>query len=117
MLVEGELDSHPSIKPGMYADVLVSVERLQDVPVVPAQAMIERIDASGSHHVGVFVVRNDTVQFVPVQIRGRNDERVAIAGQLEPGELVLVGGHRELSDGATVAASLVDGPRSSRTGS
>ena len=106
LLVEARLDETgqlpAALKPGMYAQVHVVVERLAGATIVPAAAVVERISADGARRTGVYVLREDRAHFVDVELRGRSGERAAVEGALSVRDLVLVRGHRELSDATAV---------------
>ena len=104
--VEGIVPEPDGIRPGMYADIEVEIASLHDALVVPDAAVLDRIEADGSHEVGVFAAHDGHARWVPVRVLAREGSRVAVAPTpetaLTDGDAVLVRGHRELSDGATV---------------
>src|SRR5690606_7306222 len=51
--VEGIVPEPDGIRPGMYADIEVEIASLHDALVVPDAAVLDRIEADGSHEVGV----------------------------------------------------------------
>ncbi len=120
LLVEARLGPDQAelgaLKPGMYAQVRVAVEAIDEALLVPAGAVLERIASDGRRRTGVFVVREDRAVFVDVQLRGRAGEVAAIEAPIELGEAVLVRGHRELADGALVRVDAQARPASGASG-
>ncbi len=102
LTVEGVITTPGSLRPGMYVDVVVELGELEGALIVPEEAVIERIDGDGSSHVGVFVVDDSTARWVDAEVRGRDDGFAAIEAELGDDARVLVSGHRELADGATI---------------
>ena len=72
--------------------------------LIPADAIIE--DESGRW---VYVVRDGRVHRTEVKVAANNYVRAEIVDGLTDGELVVVGGKEELSDGARVRAVEGDG--------
>jgi RND family efflux transporter MFP subunit len=92
------------LRPGMYADVRLEANRLQNRTIVPSRAVIER-----DGRPLVFVVRNKQAEWVYIQpgmTNGSETEVLAdsVTGQipLAPGDTVLVEGHLTLTHGAPV---------------
>ncbi len=100
--VEGVLDETISdLRPGMYAEVSVSLGTLEDALAVPGSALVERLGDDGATRTGVFVVTDTSARFVPVSVRGRAGEVVAVEG-LGAGMQVVTLGQAQLRDGAPV---------------
>ncbi len=111
-LAEGDLDTdEAALHPGMYADVEVVVDRFADAVLIPAAAIVERLDA-GEVVRGVFTVPGETAEgqadWRPVAVLGRQDGTAAVRGEVEAGDRVLTLGHEELADGSAVR--VVEGP-------
>lgn len=97
------------ILPGFYANVTLDARRLPDRVMVPREAILERDSRT---LVFLFEGENDTGQAMwqYVSTGRENDYYVEIiedpedtsTRMLEPGEIVLVGGHRMLTHGASV---------------
>lgn len=97
------------ILPGFYANVTLDARRLPDRVIVPREAILER---DGRTLVFLFEGENDAGQAMWQYVAtGReNDYYVEIVEDpedtstrmLEPGEMVLIGGHRMLTHGASV---------------
>jgi RND family efflux transporter MFP subunit len=92
------------LRPGMYADVRLEANRLQNRILVPSRAVIER-----DGRPLVFVVRNAQAQWVYIQpgmSNGSETEVLAdsVTGQIPvaAGDTVLVEGHLTLTHGAPV---------------
>ena len=115
LLVEGVVEQHGALRPGMYADVVLQVQELEHVWTAPEAALVERVDAGGRQSMGVFVVEgpeDETVaRWVHVRVLGRDGGRIALDPiDVEPsaGDHVLVRGHRELTDGTPVRLVATD---------
>jgi membrane fusion protein, multidrug efflux system len=110
--VEGTVDEPPtSWLAGMYAEVVTARRELRDELLVPSRALVSRLTHTGEIEYGVFVPREGAAHWVPVQVLGREHDKAAVAGALEPGDRVLVGGHTDLTDGARIN---IAGERSER---
>lgn len=111
VVVEGVLsEAERRLRPGMFARVRVERQVLEAALVVPGAAVLHRTDAEGAQASGVLVVDDDVARWIPVDVLGRTSRKVAIAGDLEEGQQVLVLGHESLRDGAPVRVqSEVDG--------
>ncbi|MEE2776701.1 MAG: efflux RND transporter periplasmic adaptor subunit [Acidobacteriota bacterium] len=95
-------ESDALLRPGMYAEVVVRVQSIEDTLVVPGSAILERVAMDGTRHEGVFVVRDDTAAWVPVVVEGRSGNLAAIEAPIESGDLVLTLGHTELENGGRI---------------
>jgi RND family efflux transporter MFP subunit len=104
--LEALVESPPaSWLPGMYAQVIVDRRVIQNAMVVPANAVLSRLQADGAIATGVLVAQGDVARWVPVKVAAREDDRAAIeaaAGALGPGSRVLVAGHVDLTDGSPI---------------
>jgi RND family efflux transporter MFP subunit len=105
--VEALIESPPpGWLPGMYADAVVDLRTIKDATIVPATAVLSRLQADGTVAVGVLVAGDGGVaRWIPVREVAREGERVAVEGQLPVGAKVLVAGHVDLSDGSQIVVS------------
>lgn len=104
--VEGVVEDAPWLRPGMSARVRVEREVVAGALVVPGAAVVDR--TVGAEVVqGAFTAEGTTARWVPLEVRGRSGDRVAVAGALEPGQPVLVLGHERLEDGAAIQVQQV----------
>lgn len=81
------------LRPGMFAEVTLVVERHEDVPVVPRRAITER----GGRNVA-FVLRGQRVVLAEVVLGLGDDEVVEVRSGVSPGDRVVVRGLETLSD-------------------
>lgn len=111
LLIEGEVEPHAALRPGMYADVRLDLRALEGVLLIPDAALLERVDAGGRASTGVFRVERDeqdgaVARWVDVRVLGREGTRVAVepvvADALSEAHEVLIRGHRELGEGAAI---------------
>ncbi len=106
VIVEGVVSAPPETwLAGMYASAFVVHHTIEGGPVVPEAALLSRVDDVGKTVVGVFVSAEKTARWVPVEVVARARGRVAIKGDVEVGAEVLIEGHQDLSDGATIRAT------------
>lgn len=106
VIVEGVVNKPPETwVAGMYASAFVVQHAVEGGPVVPEAALLSRIDDAGKTVVGVFVNAETKARWVPVEVLARARGRVAIKGDVKVGAEVLVEGHQDLSDGATIRAT------------
>ncbi len=103
--VEGVMgESTLSLRPGMYAQVRVAGGTIEGT-IVPGAAVLKRVNTRGIEAQGVFIVAEDAARWIPVDLLGRQDDRVAVKGKLSAGDLVLVFGHQDLANGARVTVA------------
>jgi membrane fusion protein (multidrug efflux system) len=85
------------LQPGMVARVLVKAETLRDVLLAPLDAIV---DFDGQFF--VFVVEGEVVSRRPVEIVRRLGARAVVAGPLKAGDLLVVTGNANLTEGTSV---------------
>jgi RND family efflux transporter MFP subunit len=103
--LEALIEAPPeSLLPGMYAQVIVERRVIQGATVVPASAVLSRLQPDGKIIAGVLVAGGEVARWVPATVVAREDDRVAIevAPPLAPGARVLVAGHVDLTDGSRI---------------
>ena len=81
------------LRPGMFVEVTLIVERRENVPVVPRRAITER----GGRSVA-FVLRGQRVARVDVTLGLGDDDRIEIRNGLAAGDRVVVRGLETLTD-------------------
>lgn len=109
--VEAEIQAPPpSWLPGMYAEAIVDLRTLEGATIVPAVAVLSRLQADGKVAVGVLVAGKGVARWVPVREVAREADRVAVEGALQPGDEVLVAGHVDLGDGNKIVVTGGDKP-------
>lgn len=93
-----------TIRPGMYADILLEANRLADRTIVPARAVVER-----DGRPLVFRVRDGIAEWVYIRVGQSNGRETevrpdSISGiiPLEAGDIVLIDGHLTLTHQAPV---------------
>lgn len=106
LLVEGLLDREEEIlKAGMYATVRLVRQHLEDVRLVPAEAVLDR----GAAGRGIFVAVDGLARWTRVKVLGESAGTAAIEGDdLAEGALALIFGHDDLGDGTPIL--VVDPP-------
>jgi RND family efflux transporter MFP subunit len=99
--IEGVVDAETqSLRPGMYATVLLRLGLLEKANVIPGSALVER-DVEGARQSGVFLLVDRHAKWKPVSVLGRAGDRTAVS-DLSAGTTVLSFGHEALRDGALV---------------
>lgn len=102
-----EIDYHNPqhvLRPGMYAVVTLEIEKLKNVLVIPANALV--LEGSKT---SVWVVRDGTSHRLQVEAGLDNGAQVEIRSGLRGGEQVVVSGTGGLSEGTPVQASASSG--------
>jgi len=84
------------LKSGMFARVQIELGRADQVPTVPADAVIQRLDT-----IGVFVVEEGSARFVEIRPGIEADGWTQVE-ELKAGQTVVTLGHHLLSDGTPV---------------
>lgn len=107
-----EVEGGGRLRPGMYANIYLEMERRDDVLVVPRDALA--LDSLGDT---VFVAADGVAQRRSLELGLRNDVQLEVLVGLEEGERVVVVGQDGLSDGTPiesfedpVAPAAVPGP-------
>jgi RND family efflux transporter MFP subunit len=95
----------PGWLPGMYAEAVVDLRVIKDAMIVPATAVLSRLQADGKVSVGVLVAGDGVARWIPVQEVAREGDRIAVDGELPVGAKVLVAGHVDLNDGSPIIVS------------
>lgn len=96
----------PGWLPGMYAEAVVDLRTLERATIVPATAVLSRLQPDGKVAVGVLIeAEGGVARWVPVRELAREDDRAAVEGQLAPGAKVLIAGHIDLGDGSPIVVT------------
>lgn len=88
------------LKVGMTASAEITTRQVRSDLVVPSRALLRRGEADV-----VFVVVDDRVEAVEVEILGLGEERAAVRGDLEPDDVVVVSGYEDLVAGDEVTVA------------
>ncbi len=83
--------------PGMYAEVTLTTERHENVPLVPKPALVH-----DEEQTFVFVAEGDRAKRVLIQPGLADDDFVEILGGLEVGARIIVAGQTGLKDGGLI---------------
>ncbi|PRP92660.1 Multidrug resistance protein MdtA precursor [Enhygromyxa salina] len=83
--------------PGMYAEVTLTTEVHEDVPIVPKPALIHEEEQTF-----VFVAEGDRAKKTLIETGLADDDFVEVTGGLEPGARIIVAGQAGLKDGALI---------------
>jgi membrane fusion protein (multidrug efflux system) len=112
VLVEGRVLDNPGVlRPGMYAEARVELERVADALLLPGAAVSRRVLPGGREETGVFTVGADSVaRWRAVEVLAAQGNQVAVAGDLQAADTVLTLGHEELADGSLVQVMRGAGP-------
>ena len=98
-----ELETDPAttmLRAGMQAEVILNYADVEGL-IVPLSAIVDPVGGNPK----VFTVADNRAWQTPVRIMAIAREEVAlelIPGEIDPGDLVVVAGHRSLSDGQRV---------------
>lgn len=94
--------------PGMYAEAVVARRTLAGALLVPAVAVLQRLQPSGEVKTGLFVEQSGVATWTEVVVAARDGNTAAIEGAVGEGAVVLVGGHVDLTDGSKVLVAGTD---------
>ena len=92
-------DKEHKLRAGMFADVSILLEEKVGVVLIPKSALTEVAGQSGVY---ALAADEKSVSFRPVSVGLSDDDRVEITSGLAPGELIVMAGLSNLSDGARV---------------
>lgn len=82
---------------GVIAAIELEQTRIKDALIVPTEAVIEESDGAF-----VYVVKDDVVKQVNIDILDMRSDETAIEGELEEGDHVVVNGQLTVTDGSNV---------------
>jgi RND family efflux transporter MFP subunit len=104
MLAEAELDGAPPAGglPGMFAEVELTQSVVEDALLVPAAAVVTRVDDQGNEVRGVFVLDGERAAWRPLSVLGQAGDKIAVTGLVAAAQPVITAGHAELKDGVAV---------------
>ena len=91
------IDVDRQLRSGMFANLSVLVDEKQNTLLVPVDAVTE-VDGQSA----VYVVKDNIAELRPVEVGLSNDGQVEILSGVEEGELVVIAGQGNLTDGAKV---------------
>jgi membrane fusion protein (multidrug efflux system) len=86
-----------TLRPGMFADVTVTLGTIDDATVVPAFAVVPTLEGQR-----LFVVENGTAQPRNVSVGVRTDSTVQVTDGLALGDTVITSGIQDLRAGLPV---------------
>jgi RND family efflux transporter MFP subunit len=96
--VEVEVQNSRSLlRPGMFVETAIIIERRADVPVAPRDAIAQRAGRSV-----VFVIDGQRAVQRPVSLGLGDDTRVEVRDGVKAGERIVVRGLETLTDGTRV---------------
>lgn len=98
-------NGHRRLKPGMFANVQVSIGEFPDAIVIPEEAVVPR---GGDNF--VFVVEDNKASFRPIQTGLRHMGKVQIIEGLTSGQQVIIAGLQKITDGSPVQVNVVHHP-------
>lgn len=91
------LEPPRGVRVGMTASVEISTKTQNSERVVPSRALLRENDKTV-----VYVVRDGTIEIVPVKVQTLGEETAAIAGGVTADDQVVVAGYEDLADGDRV---------------
>lgn len=83
--------------PGMYAEVTMTTEVRENVPLVPKPALVREDELTF-----VFVAEGDRAKKVRIELGLADDDFVEITSGIEPGARIIVAGQSGLKDGGLI---------------
>jgi RND family efflux transporter MFP subunit len=97
-----------SISPGMYANTMLELSERQNVVTIPIEALV----LTGGQNTVYALDNSNRVQIRNVNIGLEGQKLVEIAGGLERGDRVIVGGQENYRQGEEISPLLTDEPAS-----
>jgi RND family efflux transporter MFP subunit len=97
-----------SISPGMYANTQMQLAHVENVVTVPVEALVR----SGNQDTVYLLDAGNRIRLRPVRVGLRGSKLVEIAGGLEPGDRVVLGGQENYAEGQHVSPILTQEPAS-----
>jgi RND family efflux transporter MFP subunit len=94
------------IKPGMFGRVRMITGRRRDVLVVPREAIVKDEGAAF-----VFLADGETAVRRPVELGAEETDVIEVRSGIRPGDKVIVQGHQQLRDGASIRIAGAGGRR------
>lgn len=97
--IKAEVDNADRLlRPGLFARVSLGVARRENVLMVPAEALLQRVGGVSVYR----VVEGDRVERVPVETGASEGGFVEVRGGIRAGDVVVRRGHGGLADGMVV---------------
>lgn len=91
-----------TLRPGVFTEVLVATNKIDDALLVPTQAIVPEINEQT-----VFLYRNGKAERKTVQLGGRTDELVHVSAGIEPGDTIITTGLLRIRTGMDVTLQSV----------
>ncbi len=91
-----------ALRPGMFADLVVTTGRRTGVILIPARGVIRRINERGKVDFLVYLARQGRAQRKKVEIGRRQGGNIEIVRGIAPGDPVIVLGNHKLRDKSRV---------------
>lgn len=99
MMVEFDVPNRSGeLKPGMYVDVAIPIQRRAGTFNIPSSALLNSTQGTF-----VIVVRDGKAAWIPVITGNLSDESVEVFGDLQPGMKIVKKASEEIRDGEAVA--------------
>ena len=96
--VEAKVDGIPEVMPGMFARLTLKLKQADDAVVVPLAALVTTPDGDKA----VFVVKDGKALRKKVKTGIEASDRIQLLEGINPGDKVIVSGHKDLKDGMDV---------------
>ncbi|GAG08083.1 unnamed protein product, partial [marine sediment metagenome] len=90
------------LKPGMFARLRLTLEQKEKVPIVLRAVLLRESAATGRFATYVFVANKGKARRRTVTLGLSQQDRYEVKRGLNPGDLVIVSGQRQVKDGAEV---------------
>jgi multidrug efflux pump subunit AcrA (membrane-fusion protein) len=97
-MVEAHIAGIPEVMPGMFTRVTLKLEQVDDALVLPLGALLTNTAGEKT----VFVAMEGKAHGRIVKTGIEDSDRIQILAGIEPGDKVIVSGHRDMKDGMAV---------------
>lgn len=97
--IKAEIDNGDALlRPGLFARVSLGVNRRENVPMVPEEAVVQRSGGASVYR----LTDDDRVERVAVEVGSQLQDRVEIRGDVHAGDRIVRRGHGGLANGMSV---------------
>ncbi len=101
--IKAEIDNADGVlRPGLFARVSLGVAERQNVMMVPAESLIQRVGGVSIYRVRAAAGNEAKVERVSVEVGASKGSLVEVRGPIEPGDRIVRRGHGGLASGMVV---------------
>ena len=98
------------LRPGLFARVSLGVAERENILMVPAESLIQRVGGASIYRVNDSEGSEGLVERVAVQVGATDGDYVEVRGSVRPGDRIVRRGHGGLANGMSVVVRASDRP-------